>query len=50
MQLTPQMAPIGGLFLPVYHSVIDSIARILCGLIGVNVIQKILELGTNIYS
>ena len=32
MPSTPQMALIGGSFLPIHHNVNDSIARILCGL------------------
>ena len=53
MTSTPQIALIGGLFLPVHHHVNDSIARTLCGLSyfnGDKAIQKILELGTKIYS
>ena len=40
------MAPIGGPFLPVYHNVNDSIAKILCGLsyfISDKAIQKSLS-------
>ena len=53
MTSIPQIALIGGFFLLVHHNANDSIAGTLCGLSyfnGDKAIQKILKLGTKIYS